>query len=137
MIKCITDTASVRLINCTTLEINYFDDLTVECDDILEIIWVIDQVSKGRALKHLVIVNEFTQFTVESKQLLSKENEKRKHKIISEAIVIRSLSNRILESYYIQQNKNFYPIKLFKNTLDAKKWLEHPDLEKEKTEYII
>lgn len=123
MIKCITDTASIRLINCTTIEITYFDDVTVECDDVLENLWVIDQISKGRSLNHLIIVNEFTQFTVESKELLVSENVKRKCKILSEAIVVRSIATRLLENFYLQQNKSSYPIKIFGNTLEAKKWL--------------
>lgn len=137
MIKCITDSASVRLTNCSTIEINYFDDILVECEDVLEILWVIDQVSKGRALKHLIIINEFTQFTIEAKQLLCTENSKRKHKISGEAIVIRSLSNRLMENFYLQQNKNLYPIKIFKNTLDAKKWLEQPASEESKIQFMI
>lgn len=127
MIKCITDTTSVRLINCTTVEITYFDDIVFECDDILETLWVIDQISKGRALKHLVIINEFTQFTVEAKQLLADENIKNKSKILGEAIVVRSIATRLLENFYRQQIDNRYPIKLFDNTLDAKKWLEIPE----------
>jgi len=129
MIKCITDTASIRLINCSTIEVTYFDDVIVECDDVLENLWVIDQISKGRSLKHLIIINEFTQFTVESKQLLAAENIKRKSKIISEAIVVRSIATRLLENYYIQQNKTSYEIKLFNNTLEAKKWLMQKESE--------
>lgn len=129
MIKCITDTASIRLINCTTIEMTYFDDVVVECEDILENLWVMDQISKGRSLNHLIIVNEFTQFTVESKQLLITENLKRKSKILSEAIVVRSIATRFLENFYVKQNNSTYPIKIFNNTLDAKKWLSQKNTE--------
>lgn len=137
MIKCITDSATVRLINSTTIEITYFDDVTVESDGIFELIWVIDQISKGRQLKHLVVVNEFTQFSLEAKKTLAIENSKRKNKILSEAIVVRSLANRIIESYYIQQIKDCHKVKLFNNILEAKKWLEETDKETLKVNVLI
>ncbi len=137
MIKCITDSASVRLINSNTVEITYFDDITVECEDILEILWVIDQIAKGRHVKHLVVINEFTQFSVEAKQLLATEISKRKNKILLEAIVVRSLANRIIESYYIQQIKDLFPVKLFSSILEAKKWLKEPEKEKSKLQFMI
>ena len=137
MIKCITDSATVRLINSTTIEITYFDDVTVESDGIFELIWVIDQISKGRQLKHLVVVNEFTQFSLDAKKTLAIENIKRKNKILSEAIVVRSLANRIIESYYIQQIKDCHKVKLFNNILEAKKWLEETDEEILKVNALI
>lgn len=137
MIKCITDTTSLRLINCNTLEITYFDDISVECDDILETLWVIDHISKGRSLRHLVVINEFTLFSIEAKQLLAEENIKRKSKIVGEAIVVRSIATRLLENFYKQQIDKYYPVKLFDNTLEAKKWLENPELSINKLNIIV
>lgn len=132
MKKAITDSASFRLINSSTLEITYFDDITVECEDVLENISAIKQLTGDQEMKFIVVVNEFTQFTLESKKLIIEENAKGSEKIIAEAIVANSLANRLFENYYMNKNKSLYPIKIFPSYIEAKQWIENLDPESEK-----
>lgn len=123
MTKSITNTASFRLIDCETLEITYFDDVFLECDDVMENMWVIDQLTQGRKMKYLVNVGEFTQFSFGAKNLQIEEHKKRSNKIEAEAIIVRSLSTRMIENFYANKNKSLYNIRIFDNRVNAKKWL--------------
>lgn len=132
MKQAITSTASFRYRNNNLIEVVFFDEVLVEYKNMKDNIKTLEIISQEKKLSRLIVLNEFTDFNMESIQLLIDENRKRKSSIISEAIIVKSISNRLVANYYYQQNKKFYKIKLFENATNAKKWIEEISKSKNK-----
>lgn len=123
MIKYISDTASFRLIDPSTIEINYFDNEEIDKTDLIEHILITEQLSCQRKLNYLVIFNENINISQDAINFLADEWSKRADKVLSRAIISRStIPNNWLDYFNISSES--IKTKFFSNVTEARIWLK-------------
>lgn len=123
MIKYISDTASFRLIDPSTIEINYFDNEEIDKTDLIEHILITEQLSCQRKLNYLLIFNENINISQDAINLLADEWSKRADKVLSRAIISRStIPNNWLDYFNISSES--IKTKFFSNVTEARIWLK-------------
>lgn len=123
MIKYISDTASFRLIDPLTIEINYFDNEEIDKTDIIEHMLITEQLSCQRKLNYLLIFNENINISQDAINFLTNEWDKRSGKVLSRAIICRSkIPNNWLD--YFNRSSQSIKTKLFSNVTEARMWLK-------------
>jgi len=101
--------------------IEYIDDHMVDEDNVMEFRAVFNKEAENRKLKLLVIPGENTSATREARE----HSQRTSINSIGEAIIIKSLAQRIIANFYISfKNKADYPIKMFNSKDEAVKWLK-------------
>lgn len=123
MIKYISDTASFRLIDPSTIEINYFDNEEIDKTDLIEHILITEQLSCQRKLNYLLIFNENINISQDAINFLADEWSKRADKVLSRAIISRStIPNNWLDYFNISSQS--IKTKFFSNVTEARIWLK-------------
>jgi len=123
MIKYISDTASFRLIDPSTIEINYFDNEEIDKTDLIEHILITEQLSCQRKLNYLLIFNENINISQDAINFLADEWSKRADKVLSRAIISRStIPNNWLDYFNISSES--IKTKFFSNVTEARIWLK-------------
>ncbi|MBN8694747.1 MAG: hypothetical protein J0L69_16245 [Bacteroidetes bacterium] len=123
MIKYISDTASFRLIDPLTIEINYFDNEEIDKTDLIEHILITEQLSCQRKLNYLLIFNENINISQDAINFLADEWSKRADKVLSRAIISRStIPNNWLDYFNISSES--IKTKFFSNVTEARIWLK-------------
>lgn len=123
MTKVITQYANIQLLGENLIEVNFLNDVTIDINEMNETLNIIKVLSNGVSYSILWLPDECTYFTMDAIFIRIKHNEEKKHLITSEAIAVRSIQTRLLETYYLTKNKVHYPIKLFKNKTEAIDWI--------------
>lgn len=111
-------------INPNTIQIKYFDNAEVSLDIAKIDYELYNQFVGKKPVKKLIISGIYTTVDKEARNFIKNENNKRSDYIIAEAIVIHSLSQRILANFYFKIVKPKYPIKVFTDLDEAYIWLE-------------
>lgn len=101
--------------------VEYFDDVYVEEEDVIEFRAVFGKEAEKRKLKLLVLPGKRTNASREAREY----SQRTQLNSLGEAIVVQSLAQRIISNFYISfKNKADYPIKMFNNKDEALNWLK-------------
>lgn len=120
-----TDSRQISMLNQNTVEIKYFDDITIELDQAKKDYIAYDSFTQDKKVKKLIISGNYTNITNNARKFIRQENTKRVHLIIAEAIVVHSLAQRLFGNFYFNLMKSRYPIKIFSSIEKAKIWLHN------------
>lgn len=119
-IKVIQNKNSVaQLIDGDIFYILYKENVLVEVSDFQEAIASYHTLSQGSKLKFLVEFPEFVSFTPEAR-IWAEENQV---DLQAEAVVFKSLAQRIVIRFYSIFRKQHHPIKIFTSHEKALHWL--------------
>lgn len=118
----VTNIASLQLIEADILEIRINPDVEIERSDVEEIIAIAEQLGNGKKLKHLVLYGMRSLPSLEARVLLCSEFGSRFK--LAEAMVVLTLSQRMIFNFMINVEKTACPSRLFTNTDDALDWLK-------------
>jgi hypothetical protein len=117
----------IKLLGNSIVEMEFPNYMLVDTDCVEKAYKEIDQVTKGRKVKKLVIMGDHTEITKTARTLMVEENKRRKNNIIAEAIVARSFAQKLSATFYILFLAKIYPVQLFADKYHAEKWLENFD----------
>ncbi len=114
---------SISMLDDNTLEVIFQDRVMLD----LQAMQLVDQFCSELVgdlrVKRLIIAGRNTQISKEARvygQLKSKEL---KNKVIAEAVVVNSLTQKMVANFYFAFVKDFYPAKFFTDIDKAKEWL--------------
>lgn len=100
--------------------VEYIDDYIVDAEDVMEFHAIFNKQAEKEKLKLLVLPGQNTSATREAREY----SQNTFLNSSGEAIVVRSLAQRIISNFYISfRNKADYPIKMFNSKDEAVKWL--------------
>ena len=118
-------TRSLSWVSSQVVEIEYNDNTTITLENAILDYHLFDKFVKNQRVKKLIISGANTKITEEAKHYISKENQKRANKIIAEAIVVKSNTQKIIANCYFKLIKLYYPTKVFTDKNDALNWLNN------------
>jgi hypothetical protein len=95
--------------------------LEMDIDGILENIEASKQLTGDRKYYVIIITEETATYTKEAREYKDASVESRKK---AEAIVVTSLPNRILGTFYARSRRKNHPIRLFATEAEALEWIE-------------
>ena len=99
--------------------IHYLPETYSTVDDFIESNNSYKTLSKGKSLKILVEMGVLSSLDLEAREY----NENTEKCVIAEAVVLHSLPQRLLFSFYIKFRINNHPLKIFKDKSLALDWL--------------
>lgn len=99
----------------------YKDNVTLEPDDIEDVVKNYDEYAGDQDLKVMLVFPKGTNVSTAARQ----SAEKRERPAMAEALVIESTMQRILFKFYKRSRSVKYPIKEFSNREAALKWLHN------------
>lgn len=114
-------------INLEENGIVYFRASTDEVHDVADMTAMLDLMEKanhGKPFLLLMLVNEHQFLMTKEARNFFNEYEKAARVIIAEAVVINSISTRILYNLLTKLHKPQFPFKAFSNEQDAIAWLQ-------------
>lgn len=118
----ITNTVKLRLLSNGIIHYTYLPNSEVdEVEHQINHNAIVELIGKGKKYPVLVDSDEFINVTPEARKLI-RELEPM-IPISARALVIKSLSHRILANFYIKFHKPIVPTQIFNNYEDALKWL--------------
>ncbi len=117
----ITTRTTVTSISGNTLTAEMFDNVEIDVDDVNENYTAAVKLTHGEKYLSLVLAAPFSSITKEAREIANKEFMYKN--TIAQAIVVKSLSNRLMGNFLVKIYKPFCPLKLFKNKEDAIVWL--------------
>lgn len=118
----ITNTVRLRLLSNGIIHYTYLPNSEVdEVEHQINHNAIVELIGKGKKYPVLVDSDEFINVTPEARKLI-RELEPM-IPISARALVIKSLSHRILANFYIKFHKPIVPTQIFNNYEDALKWL--------------
>ncbi len=103
------------------VEILLDEDVELDINDAKEIFEVGAKFTNGVPARNLTIVAEGCSATIEALKYFG--NKEFKNPSIAEAIVIRSLGQRLLADFLVRLVKGNWPMKIFSKREDAIEWL--------------
>ena len=115
------DYAKVQLFDAKLVRIEIFSNNIIALDESKKINDAIGTLSKGTECFVLMVADEFTQFDRSAADFSASEEGLRY--TIADALVVKSLSHKILANFYLKFNKPAKPTKIFTNEPEAVKWL--------------
>ena len=115
--------SQIKILNKDIFFVLYQKDVHLELSDFKEARAIFEEWSANRNLKLLV---EFPNFTSVSSQARDFA-EKNPIAAIAEAIVYKSLAQRILVRFYLLVNRQNHPVRAFRNRARAIAWLSTID----------
>ena len=99
---------------------DYFRDIEIELDDVVEAFDLYEQHSKNYTRKVLIAFGPFATIEVEAR----KYAENKVMPTPAQAIVIRNLAQRMIARFYQLLRKDEHPLKFFDNEEKAISWLK-------------
>lgn len=122
----VTPTLRLRLLSCGIVHYTYLPNSEVdETEHRRNHNALVELVGKERKFPLLIDADEFINVTPEARKLIRKLETI--VPISARAIIITSLGQRILASFYIKLQKPIVNTKIFNNYEDGIKWLEEID----------
>ena len=97
------------------------DNVEINVKDVMENFEAASKLTNDKKYLSLVIATPFTSITKEAREMANKEFMYKN--TVAQAIVVKSLSNRLMGNFLVKFYKPFCPLKLFKNKKDAIVWL--------------
>ncbi len=115
---------SMRMLDPMTVEVVYRKNSVITNEDIDGLYKAFDAFTENKRLKKLIIIGEHVDISTETRFLIIKENNKRKDKVIAEAVVVNSIAQKLKVNFYIMFLKKIYPTQFFTKTDLAIEWLK-------------
>lgn len=115
------DFAIIDLRPDNIVQVQYSDDLIVDMPEVKKIVEAIGTLAGEKRVCVLKIMGRYTSVTLEARKFVA-EGEGSRYSI-AEAVVISSLPQWLLANFFIKKEKPVKPMRFFKNTKDAEKWL--------------
>lgn len=115
---------SLFLTEDNILEIVYNDDVNVELADMKELLRCVHDFSNGQPCKRLVIISPRAIIEKEARHYLQEENHAKRKFIIAEAVIVHSLTHKMMFNFYVKFIKDIYPSKFFTDITEAREWLK-------------
>ncbi len=114
---------SFRFIDDNTFELVFNDATVMDIDGIEAIHKYISQFTEGKRVKRLVISGRGAEIKARARQLGEKLSEDARDYIIAEAVVVHSLTQKMVANFYFKYLKDLYPTKFFTDETKAREWL--------------
>lgn len=117
--------ADVRKIKENIIQVSFKDLAEIEKIEAMELKRSILDLSEN--LPYMLIMNgdkKRIEFSHEAREFLV-QDQKLNHKIICEAYVAKSMSNKLIFHFFINFHKPIYPVRVFDEILDAYSWIEN------------
>ena len=118
-----SSTRHIELLANDLIRLSYVDDAEVDLMAAKIDYRLYDEITEGKPFRKLVVSGKYTELTNEAIKFIQMENQKRAHLIIAEAIVARTLAQRLLGNFYYRLQKPNYDIRLFTSEQKALNWL--------------
>ena len=115
------DYAKVQLFESKLVRIEVFSNQIIALNESQIINDAIGTLSNGNECLVLMVADEFAQFDRSAGDFSASEEGLRY--TIADALVVKSLSQKILANFYLKFNKPAKATKIFTNELEAVKWL--------------
>jgi len=109
----------ISLIEPDIIYVHYSDNSVLDTSDLKESFHAYLEISQGQPLKVLSVFGSYTTVTADARKYAENIN----IQAMAEAIVFMSLAQRLLLRFFQKFRKPTHPIKFFKNTEEAIKWL--------------
>lgn len=103
--------------------VRYHDNITVEISDLKRDLELVDYLSGAKEFKRMIVAGEYSDITTEARKHYEAQSRLWQHRIIKEAIVVKSMAHRILAMGYMSVTKTYFPIRVFVSENDAINWL--------------
>lgn len=113
--------AKVQLLESKIVRIEVFGNLVIDEKRTKELNDAIGVLSKGKEILVLMMAQELTQVNEEAMAFSASEEGQRY--TLGDAMVVKSLAQRVLANLYLSLNKPKKPSKIFNSEKDALKWL--------------
>lgn len=113
--------AKVQLFDSKLIRIEVFGNRIIGKDEARELSSAIAVLSKDQDSLVMIVANEVTQFTKDAIEFSISEDGLRF--VIGDALVVKSLTQRITANIYLKLNKPKKPSKIFNTEKEATKWL--------------
>lgn len=114
---------SLTVVNDNILEIAYNDNIHVELEDMEQLLKCVYDFTDGKPFKRLVIISPRATIDKEARRYLQTENHSKRKTIIAEAVIVHSLTHKMMFNIYAKFIKGLYPSHYFTDIDEAKKWL--------------
>ncbi|PBQ31289.1 hypothetical protein CNR22_05760 [Sphingobacteriaceae bacterium] len=113
--------AKVQLLDAKLVRIEVFGELVIDGKRTKELNDAIGILSKGKEILVLMMAEELTQVNEEAMAFSASEEGQRY--TIADAMVVKSITQRVMANLYLSLNKPQKPSKIFNSEKDAVKWL--------------
>ena len=113
--------AKVQLFDSKLIRLEIFGNIIVGRTEAKEMNDAIGVLSKGKENLVMMVADEITQFDKEAMEFSA--SEEGLLYTIGDALVVKSVSQRITANFYLTFNKPRKPSKIFNSEKDAVKWL--------------
>ena len=117
-----TKVFAIKLISDRIVENSVFNRATLDVDDVKEAKQKNIELTKGLPYAYLATQGEFSHVTTKAKELLA--SKELAENTVAKALLIQSLSDRILANFYLKINKPFVKTKIFTDRDKAIDWLK-------------
>lgn len=121
MDKIINRNSVAQIIDDGIFYIHYLPDTYSTVDDFIESNNSYEILSKGKSLKMLVEMGALASLDLEAREY----NQNNNLAIIAEAVVLHTLPQRLLFTFYVKLRGDVHPIKIFKRKDKALEWLKN------------
>ena len=120
--KIVTRTTEIFLDDSGILRITVLDGVTIDIDDTVDNLLVIKQLSGGKPRLKLVDMRVSWKIKKEAREFLLSED--MPERTIARAVLVKSLSNKLMLNFLIKLNKPQSPLKIFTSEEEAATWLD-------------
>ena len=111
---------SIHWLEVNILKVVYRDDVEIVIDDAVGLIdYLRDTVQSNPDVKVLSVVGKYTSITPQAREYI----EKARTGIKSEAIIVKSLPQKIIVDFYMNIAQQDHPVKIFKEEAEGVAWL--------------
>lgn len=111
----------LRFIEDKILRIHIKRNVELEVVDMDELLAVYSNLLAERKVPFLVVFDEFAHITQDARAMIANEN--RSHFKVKEAVVVKSLSQRLLINFVINYHTTSHPTRLFNSEEKAMEWI--------------
>ena len=118
-----SSTRRIEILENDLVRLSYEDEVDVDLIAAKIDYKLYDEITEGKPFRKLVVSGKYTQLSSEAIKFIQAENQKRAHLIIAEAIVVRTLAQRLLGNFYYRLQKPNYNIRMFTSEEKAMNWL--------------
>lgn len=103
--------------------VKYKEMVHVDHSDMEYILKTIEEFTKGQPVKRLIVISKNSTITREARALLQEQNHLHRKRIIAEAVVVTSLTQKMATNFYLSFIKDDFPSKFFTDPNKANEWL--------------
>jgi len=116
-----TDVFTIRQLEPNILETTVIDRAILDVKDVWEAKKINTELSKGKPYAYLGVLGEFSEITDVAKELMA--SKEIIGKTIAKALLIKSLSDRLLANFYLKISKPALKTRVFTSREKALVWL--------------